>query len=239
MLIQYRSAGITGTVSWSTLNAINGKIELDGTLAKDLKVETTGTFKPDTQDTQSKINFYFKQPAFHLRGFIDALKGPVVTSDFVVGYEGFVAGAEASYSVPQAALSRYSASVGYLTSQYSTALTATNNAQVFSTSFYQKVSSAVEAGAKATYDTKAQGTVGLELAGKYRIDPLAFVKVSGMRNTLVRVPEANVLVCDRARSTTRDSRLCPTTTKSEKASRLVSVLHLIPRSSMTLLTRCA
>lgn len=96
LLIQYRNAGITGTVSWSTLNAIDGKMELDGTLAKDLKVEATGTFKPDTNDTASKINLFFKQPAFHLRGFIDALKGPTVTADAVVGHDGFVAGGEAS-----------------------------------------------------------------------------------------------------------------------------------------------
>ena len=90
LLIQYRNAGITGTVAWSTLNAIDGKIELDGTLAKDLKVEASGTFKPDTQDTSSKVNFFFKQPAFQLRAFVDALKGPVVTADAVVGQEGFV-----------------------------------------------------------------------------------------------------------------------------------------------------
>ena len=177
MLIQYRNAGITGTVAWSTLNAIDGKIELDGTLAKDLKVEATGTFKPDTKDSASKVNIFFKQPAFQLRAFVDALKGPVVTADAVVGQEGFVAGAEASYDVPKAALVKYSLSLGYLAPQYSTALTATNNVSVFSATFHQKVSSAVQAGAKMTYDTKSSGPVGLELAGRYQIDPLAFLKV--------------------------------------------------------------
>ena len=90
MLMQYRNAGITGTVSWSTINAIDGKLELDGTLAKDLKVEALSTFKPDNQSTSGKVNFYFKQPSFHLRAFVDALKGPVVTADAVAGQQGFV-----------------------------------------------------------------------------------------------------------------------------------------------------
>lgn len=146
LLIQYRDAGITGTVAWSTLNAIDGKIELDGTLAKDLKVEAAGTFKPDTNDTATKVNFYFKQPAFHLRAFLDALKGPIVTADAVLGREGFVVGGEASYSVEKAAIQKYSTSVGYLAPEYSTAVTATNNLSIFSASFFQKVSSAVQAG---------------------------------------------------------------------------------------------
>ncbi|KAL9052057.1 MAG: hypothetical protein Q9162_005628 [Coniocarpon cinnabarinum] len=176
MLIQYRSAGITGTASWSTSNAIDAKLELDGTLAKDLKTEFTGTFKPDTQDTSSKANLTFQQPTFYGRLFADLLKGPVVTGDIVTGQQGFVAGGEVSYSVPEASISKYSASVGYIAPQYSTALTASNNFQLFSASFFQKVSNEVQAGAKASYDAQKGQTVGLELAGKYQIDPLAFVK---------------------------------------------------------------
>ena len=61
--------------------------------------------------------------------------------------------------------------------EYSAAITATNNLSIFTASFFQKVSSQVQAGAKATYDTKSSGSVGLELAGKYQIDPLSFAKV--------------------------------------------------------------
>ena len=86
-------------------------------------------------------------------------------------------GGEASYDVSKAAVTKYSTSVGYLSPEYSTAITATNNLSVFNASFFQKVSSAVQAGAKASYDTKSAGTVGLELAGRYQIEPLSFVKV--------------------------------------------------------------
>lgn len=176
-LIQYHDAGITGTVAWSTLNIIDGKVELDGTLAKDFKVEALTTFKPETSDKSAKLNLYFKQPAFHMRAFVDALKGPTANVDAVIGHEGLVAGAEAGYDVQKAAVTRYSASVGYVAPEYTAAVTATNNLSVFTASYFHKVNSQVQAGAKTTYDSKNAGSVGLEVAGRYVIDPMSFVKV--------------------------------------------------------------
>jgi voltage-dependent anion channel protein 2 len=103
------------------------------------------------------------------------------TVDGVVAHEGFVVGGEAGYDVQKAALTRYSAALGYSTVQYSAAVTATNNLSVFAASYYHKVNSAVEAGVKAAYDTKSSSTVGLEIASKYKIDPATFAKVRGYR----------------------------------------------------------
>merc|ERR1711988_1172180 len=53
-----------------------------------------------------------------------------------------------------------------------------DNLSVFAAAYYHKVNSQVEAGAKATWNSKTGNTVGLELAGKYRIDPVSFAKVN-------------------------------------------------------------
>jgi len=177
-LISYRTTGITGTLSWSTLNALDAKLELDENIAKGLKVEALGTFKPDSNNLASKLNLYFKQPAFHMRAFVDLLKGPTATVDAVIGHEGFVVGGEAGYDVQKAAVTRYSAAIGYQHSVHSAAITASNNLSVFSASYYHRVNTQVEAGAKATWDSKASGAVGLEVASKYIIDPTSFAKVS-------------------------------------------------------------
>lgn len=95
----------------------------------------------------------------------------------MLGHEGFLVGAEAGYDVQRAAITKYSAAIGYSVPEYSAAITATNNLSVFSASYYHKVNSAVEAGAKATWDSKASSNVGLELASKYRLDPTSSVKV--------------------------------------------------------------
>lgn len=150
---------------------------MDNNIAKGMKAEVLTSFKPDTNATAAKLNLYFKQPSFHLRAFTDLLKGPTATVDAVIGHEGFVVGGEAGYDVQKAAVTRYAAAVGYAHTNHNVAITATNNLSVFSASYYNRVNSQVEVGAKAAWDSKSSSTVGMEVAAKYIIDPLSFAKV--------------------------------------------------------------
>jgi len=176
LLIRYRNAGLTLTQSWTTANSLDTKVELEDALTKGFKVEAATNFLPATKNYGAKMNLYFKQPKFHARAFVDLLKGPTATVDAVMGHEGMLVGAEAGYDVQKAAITRYSAAVGYMMPDYSAAVTATNNLSVFAASYYHKVNSLVEAGAKATWDSKAGNTVGMEVASKYRLDQASFVK---------------------------------------------------------------
>lgn len=178
-LITYHSSGMTLTETWSSTNMLSTKVEMDNTLAKGLKAEVVNFFNPSKGATAFKGNLYFRQPMFHTRAFMDYAPGGNITTvvDGVVGHEGFLVGGEVGYDVQKAAVTRYSAAVGYTTPLMSAALTATNNMSIYSASYYQKVNSAVEAGAKASYDTKSSSTIGMEIASKYKIDPLSFAKV--------------------------------------------------------------
>ncbi|TGO92209.1 hypothetical protein BPOR_0008g00490 [Botrytis porri] len=178
LLIAYAGGtGLTLTQTWNTLNALDTKIEINDTIAKGLKAEILGSFAPTTQKKGAKVNLHFKQPNFHGRAFFDLLKGPTATVDAVIGQDGFLAGATADYDVQKAAITSYSAAVGYTAPTYSAAITAADNLSVFSASYYHKVNTQVEAGAKATWDSKNTNSVGLEVASKYRLDPLSFAKV--------------------------------------------------------------
>ncbi|KAI0506276.1 eukaryotic porin/Tom40 [Xylaria bambusicola] len=171
-----KSLGLTLTQTWNTANALDTKIELADSLAKGLKAETVFSFLPASNNTGAKLNLTFKQSAFHGRAFFDLLKGPTANVDAVIGHEGFLAGASAGYDVQKAAVTGYSAAVGYVAPQYSAAITATDNLSVFAASYYHKVNSQVEASAKAVWNSKSGNTVGLEVASKYRLDPLSFAK---------------------------------------------------------------
>ncbi|EOD50101.1 Outer mitochondrial membrane protein porin protein [Neofusicoccum parvum] len=172
------STGITVTESWNTANVLNTKVELDNTFTKGLKAELSSVFAPSKGNKGQKLNLTFKQPAFQTRAFFDYSAAGNLTAvvDGVVGHEGFLVGGEAGYDVQKAAITRYSAAVGYQTPLYSAAITATNNLNVFTASYYQKVNAAVETGAKASWDAKAGSAVGIELASKYKLDPLSFAK---------------------------------------------------------------
>lgn len=172
-----KPSGLTLTQSWSTINALDTKIELNDTIAKGLKAEILGSFLPATQAKGAKLHLHFKQTNFHGRAFFDLLKGPTAHVDAVVGQDGFLAGASAGYDVQKAAITNYSAAIGYAHPLYTASITAANNLSVFSAGYYHKVNSQVEAGGKATWDSKSGSQVGLEVAAKYRLDPVSFAKV--------------------------------------------------------------
>ncbi len=168
---------MTLTQTWNTANTLETKIEMADNLAKGLKAEGVFSFLPATQARGAKFNLHFKQPNFHGRAFFDLLKGPTASIDAIVGHEGFLAGASAGYDVQKAKITGYSAAVGYSAPAYTAAITATDNLSVFAASYYHKVNSQVEAGSKATWNSKSGNAVGLEVAAKYRLDPVSFVKV--------------------------------------------------------------
>lgn len=171
-----KANGLTITQTWNTATVLETKVELADTIAKGLKTEGVFSFLPKSQSTGAKVNVHFKQSNFHGRAFLDLLKGPTTNIDAVVGHEGFLAGASAGYDVQKAKVTGYSAAVGYHAPTYSAAITATDNLSVFAASYYHKVNEAVEAGAKAAWNSKTGNTVGLEVATKYRLDPVSFVK---------------------------------------------------------------
>ena len=166
------------TQAWTTANALDTKVELDNTLANGLKAEILTSFLPGTKSKGAKLNLHFKQPLFHARAFFDLLKGPSFVGDATVGHDGFLAGAEVGYDVNDGKITRYSAAVGYSVPEYTAAITATSNLSVFSASYYHKVNSMVEAGAKASWDAKNTAQPTLEVATKYKLDSAAFVKAS-------------------------------------------------------------
>ena len=180
VLTGWTRAGLTLTQTWNTANTLETKIEMADNLAKGLKAEGVFSFLPATQARGAKFNLHFKQPNFHGRAFFDLLKGPTASIDAIVGHEGFLAGASAGYDVQKAKITGYSAAVGYQAPAYTAAITATDNLSVFAASYYHKVNSQVEAGSKATWNSKSGNTVGLEVAAKYRLDPVSFVKVCSL-----------------------------------------------------------
>lgn len=227
--------GLTLTQAWTTANALDTKLELDNNIAKGLKAEILTQYQPAKQSKGAKLNLYFKQPNLHARAFFDLLNGPTANLDAVLGHEGFLVGAEGGYDVNKAAITKYSAAVGYSVPQYSAAITASNNLSLFSASYYHRVNAQVEAGAKASWDSTSGNAVGLEVASKYRLDPSSFAKVRilsplspavlGSLDQITHHPPTN-----RPRSMTVVLPPWPTTSCSAPVSLSAWVPRLIPRT---------
>jgi len=169
--------GVTLTQSWTTSNILHNQVELDNLIVKGLKFDLKSTLSPDKGTKTAHLSTFYKQSGLHSHALLDVFKGPTFTADTVIGRDGFLVGAEASYNVTAGNISRYAGALGYNAPEYSVALHGLNNFNTFSASYYHRVSPDVEAAAKAVYDSKSNhGGVLLEVGSKTCLDKNSFIK---------------------------------------------------------------
>jgi len=150
---------------------------LDNLIVRGLKVDLKSSLSPDKGTKTAHLSTFYKQSSLHSHATLDVFKGPTFTADSVIGRDGFLVGAEASYNVTAGNISRYAAAVGYSAPEYSVTLHGLNNFNTFSASYYHRVSPDVEAAAKAVYDTKSNhGDVLLEVGSKTCLDKHSSIK---------------------------------------------------------------
>ncbi|KAJ7069618.1 eukaryotic porin/Tom40 [Mycena amicta] len=173
-----KKQGLTFTGTWTTANVLKAQAEVENQIANGLKLDISTTLAPSKGNAKTLVlNGAYKQSGIHSRAALDVLKGPTFTADTVFGRDGFLVGAEAAYNVTEGRLSRYSLAAGFSAAEYAVTLHALNDLKVFSASYYHRVSSDVEAGAKAIYDPKiTNGGVAIEVGTKTYLDSAAFVK---------------------------------------------------------------
>ncbi|TFK27625.1 voltage-dependent ion-selective channel [Coprinopsis marcescibilis] len=172
-----KAHGLTVTQAWTTSNVLRNTVELENQLAKGLKLDLNTSLNPEKGAKTAVLGGAFKQSGLHTRAVLDIFKGPTFTTDAVLGRDGFLVGAEASYNVTEGKVTRYAAALGYNAPEYAVTLHGLNNLSTFTASYYHLINRDVEAGAKAVYDPKAtHGGVALEVGSKVYLDKSAFVK---------------------------------------------------------------
>ncbi|KAK4575356.1 Mitochondrial porin [Recurvomyces mirabilis] len=173
--------GVTITQAYSTNSLLDTKVELNDLVAPGAKIDLQNLWNPSKANSAAqKINLAFKNPNVHSRAFINYAQsnGNIdAVVDVVAGHEGFLVGGEAAYDVQKAAITRYGLALAYQTPSYTASIHGMQNLSIIAASYYQKVNSSVEVGTKVGYDVQAQKASGLELASKYKLDPLSFAKV--------------------------------------------------------------
>ena len=118
------SVGLTFTESWTTANVLGAQLELQDSLIKGLKLDLSGSLFPEKGTKVAKAGFEYKQDYLFTRSSLDLFKGPTLLADAVVGSNGFILGADVSYDVSEAKMTKYNAALGYLAPVYSVSLLA-------------------------------------------------------------------------------------------------------------------
>jgi len=141
-------------------------------------LDLLASIQPASGNRNVRGGFTFKQPGLHTKLYVDALKGPIFQGDIVVGHEGFLVGVEGFYDVMDGKFTRYGVAAGYTHPEYNVALRVTNSMSAYTLLYYHRVSSEIEAGAKAHWDSLTNNpSVNLEFGAKYFLDRDAFIKV--------------------------------------------------------------
>lgn len=168
--------GLTFTPTWSTTNLVKAQFELDNKIAKGLKLDLATAVDPVSTAKSAALTATYKQPGLHTRTLVDLFKGPSFTLDAVIGRDGFLVGADATYDVQKAAISKYNATIGYSAPEYAISLHGLANLSVFHASYYHKVNRDVEAGAKAVFEPKSGKNLSLEVGTRAYLDNASFIK---------------------------------------------------------------
>lgn len=172
--------GVTIVQSYTTASLLDTKVELRDVVAPGVQVDLQNLWNPSkAASATQKLTLAFKNPNIHSRTFINYAQasGNIdAVVDVVAAHEGFLVGGEAGYDLQKAAVTKYSVGLGYQTPSYVANLTATQNLSIIAATYYQKVNAATEVSAKVGYDVNAGKASGLELASKYKLDPLSFAK---------------------------------------------------------------
>ncbi|QIW98089.1 hypothetical protein AMS68_003607 [Peltaster fructicola] len=172
--------GVTITQAWNTASLLDSKVELADLVAPGSKIDIQNLWNPSKpKSAAQKVTLAYKNPLLHSRVFVNhstSSNNIDAVIDLVASHEGFLIGGEAGYDVQKAAVTRYSLGLGFQAPTYSAAIVGTQNLSVVAATYYQKVNSSVEVGAKAAYDVQNGKPSGLEVASKYKLDPLSFAK---------------------------------------------------------------
>jgi voltage-dependent anion channel protein 2 len=120
----------------------------------------------------------YKQQGVLSRAHVDLFKGPIFNGDVCFGRDGILFGSEVGYDVLDGRVTRYNATVGINNPIYALTIQAAGNMTQFSASYYHRVSSDVEVGGKAFWDSKSKNAnmVAMEVGGKVTLDKNASVK---------------------------------------------------------------
>ncbi|XP_037960926.1 voltage-dependent anion-selective channel isoform X2 [Teleopsis dalmanni] len=167
--------GLTLTEKWSTDNTLFTEVSVQDQLLEGLKLSFAGTFAPQTGNKEGKLkaSYGHENVKFDSDVNID-LKGPLINSSLVLGYQGWLAGYQTAFDTQNSKLAANNFALGYSTKDF-VLHTAVNDGQEFSGSIFQRCSDKLDCGVQLSWATGGNNTK-FGIGGKYQLDKDASVR---------------------------------------------------------------
>ncbi|RWS12547.1 voltage-dependent anion-selective channel-like protein [Dinothrombium tinctorium] len=161
--------GLTLKEKWNTDNTLNTEITLEDKLMKGVKVGLNGSFAPQSGKKTGNFKSAFKHEFVHVNGDVDMdYAGVLLHGAVVLGYQGWLAGAQLSFEPSKNKLSKTNFSIGYQTPEF-VLHTSLNDGQEFTGSVYQRVNEKLESGIQMAWSS-ANNTTRFGLGCVYKFD---------------------------------------------------------------------
>ena len=171
--------GLTLREKWNTDNILTSEVTVEDQLVKGLKVAANCSFAPQSGKKTGSVKTAFKTDVLHVNADVDLdYAGALLHGAAVLGYEGWLAGAQLSFDPAKNRLTRTNFAVGYAAPDL-TIHTNVNDGQEFAGSIYQKVNPNLESGVHMAWVASSNATrFGIGCVYKLDDDSTLRAKVS-------------------------------------------------------------
>jgi voltage-dependent anion channel protein 2 len=145
-------SGLSLTEKWTNDNKISADVESSNSFVPGLTLKVETQYFPQKSQNSIKVLSGYIQEFVNANTAIDAFKGPYATADLTVGANGIFVGGEMGYNTKNATIDKYALGAAYYHPDYNIVVQAKNMLNVFTTSYYHRVSPTLAAGCSATWD---------------------------------------------------------------------------------------
>ena len=176
----HMDSGVALTEKWTSDNMLSAEVEANNTFASGLKLKLETQYWPNTSQNAVKVSSGYLQEYVHTNVAVDVFKGPQATADLTVGMNGAFLGGEVGYNTNSASIDKYAVGAAFYRPDYNLSVHARNMFNVFSTSYYHRVSPNLATGCTATWDRLASDrnqAVFFEFASYLRLQGEAATKI--------------------------------------------------------------
>lgn len=161
--------GLTLRERWNTDNILKSEITIEDRPLSGLKLGADCSFAPQSGKKTGSIRAAFKTDALHVNTDVDLdYAGAILHSAAVLGYSGWLAGAQLSFDPAKNRLTRTNFAIGYSTPEF-IVHTNVNDGQEFAGSIYQKVNPKLESGIQIAWKSSSNAT-SFGIGCVYRLD---------------------------------------------------------------------
>ncbi|RWS30811.1 voltage-dependent anion-selective channel-like protein [Leptotrombidium deliense] len=152
--------GLTLKEKWTTDNTLTTELTLEDKIMKGLKVGFNGSFAPQSGKKTGTVKTAMKQEFFHANTDVDIdYAGVLVHGAVVLGYQGWLAGAQLSFEPSKHQLTKTNFAIGYQTPEF----------VLTTSSLYQKVNGQLETGIQMGWSS-SNNTPRFGLGCVYKFD---------------------------------------------------------------------